>query len=295
MKIRLLIPECRNWDEDNRWICSESHSNIDQRKEMLQQSMVFDNGADLVVTSHNFFSFPIDRRISPNCYADRDCFLENFIIPRIIEVLNREIKYKKPLIIGFDILTSAKGKKVPSEAKKKKRSKKSINQEFNPNPYGGIPAVVLYLKVKNKIYQYGTHIWECWKLQMRRDCVECFGRQEESRYFTFRNHDIGLLSCGDIYQCCNRRNSESYLLNVDIYFDLAHSPLPAARTINSIHANLIGFTNYLFVTHQVRRERIRHYCMTGNYPWIFPRGTNHHIDSFETDRNMAVVIDVKIL
>ena len=297
MKVRLLIPECRNWDreEDGKrtYMCSDSYRNIDERIEMLQYSMVFKNKMDFVVTSHNFFSFPIDNSVTQNCYKNSDCFRQRFIEPKIIELLNKKVECKKPLIIGFDLLASAKAKKSSIKSEKKGKSKKSINQESNPNPYGGIPAVVLYLKVKNNEYVYGTHIWECWRAP--RSCnSQCFSAQNRNRVINFRKRKIGLLSCGDIAEYCH--NNGQLLPKVDIYVDLSHKFL-TGRAFHLRMASVLINQNkskYVFITHQVSRRRIMHYCDTGNYPWIFPQGTNYHIDSFEIDKYMAGLVDVEI-
>ena len=312
MKVRLLIPECRNWDKDEdgrkTYICSDSYRNIDERTEMLQCSMVFKNKMDLVVTSHNFFSFPIDNSVTQNCYKNSDCFRQRFIEPKIIELLNKKVECKKPLIIGFDLLASAKAKKSSIKSEKKGKSKKSINQESNPNPYGGIPAVVLYLKVKNNEYVYGTHIWECWRAP--RSCnSQCFSAQNRNRVINFRKRKIGLLSCGDIAEYCH--NNGQLLPKVDIYVDLSHRSLNyRSSQFNKPHS-MIGrrnhdynACNFVLITHQVTRNTIRRYCRDNYYLWVFPNRrypristretTRHQVESFEINRNMAGLVDVEI-
>ena len=309
MRIRLLIPECQYWDRDqdgeNTYICADSHRNIDGRIEMLQYSMVFNNETDLLVTSHNFFSFPIDNSIRHNCYENPYCFRHSFIEPKIIKLLNEKVECKKPLIIGFDFMTSTKAKKGKVKPRKGKQGKKLANQEFNPNPYGGIPAVVLYLKVKNNRFHYRTHIWECWGWNEEGECnSNGFSAQNGSRTFQFRRKIFGLLSCGDIARYCH--NNGQRLRKVDIYVDLSHRSLKGRLIHYRMARELISENKccYVLITHQVTRNTIKRYCNNNYYPWIFPNRrypristqetTQHEVKRFEIDRRMAGVIDVEI-
>jgi len=137
VKIRLIIPKCENF---NGWYC-EASSDIDQRVEMLNQVMKERDNIRLIITSHNFLTF----------YSKSGISAKEFIVTKIIRTLEEKIENKKPLVIGFDLLRSNQAKK--------QIGKKKIRGDFNP--YGGIDAIVCYIKVENNSYAYRTHLWEC--------------------------------------------------------------------------------------------------------------------------------------
>lgn len=78
MKIRLIIPKCKNF---NGWYC-ETSNDIDQRIEMLNQAMKEGDNIRLIITSHNFFTFHSNSSISAR----------EFIIEKIIPILEEKIK-----------------------------------------------------------------------------------------------------------------------------------------------------------------------------------------------------------
>ncbi len=142
MKIRILIPQCGEFEG---YYC-KSATQIDKRINLLRESIKRD--FDLLVTSHNFFTF----------YPNREESVENFIKRELTPKLN-ELDDKIPIILGFDLLTP--------------------NIRFNPFSTG-IDALVIALNVKNNKYIYGTHIWECW--ENRNNCNnKCFENQNPKR------------------------------------------------------------------------------------------------------------------
>lgn len=255
MKIRLVIPECKDWDG---WYCKDAESS--HRIRILEKAAQ-EKDIDLILTSHNFFSF----------YQSHLIKAENFIKETLIPLLNY-IPNKKPIILGFDLLA----KKI----------------RFNPFD-SGIDSVVCFLTIDaNKNYLYETHVWECWEAKKR--CgQECFSAQKLKRVVDFMNYRIGLLSCGDISRYCH--NSGRILPPVDVYIDLSHKSLrgwaPQRKTSPKI-ISLWGKSRYVLITQQV--NNVSRYIKKRSYPFIFPQNTPHDIKLYNIDRNKGVYIDVEI-
>ena len=269
MKIRLIIPKCENF---NGWYC-EASSDIDQRVEMLNQVMKERDNIRLIITSHNFLTF----------YSKSGISAKEFIVTKIIRTLEEKIENKKPLVIGFDLLRSNQAKK--------QIGKKKIRGDFNP--YGGIDAIVCYIKVENNSYVYRTHLWECW--QGKGECnPKYFEEQNESRIFSLGGRTIGLLSCGDIARYCH--NDGVLLPKVDIYADLSHKSLIGWSSQNRIPSKMIKIWNkceYVLITQQVKD--ISTYLSNREYPYIFPKNTTHKVkELFVKGESKGVVIDVYI-
>jgi hypothetical protein len=270
MKIRLIIPKCKNF---NGWYC-ETSNDIDQRIEMLNQAMKEGDNIRLIITSHNFFTFHSNSSISAR----------EFIIEKIIPILEEKIKSRKPLVFGFDFLRS-------SRTTKKQMSKKKVRRAFNP--YGGISAVVCHIEVRNNSYIYKTHVWECW--QDRDKCnTECFEKQNKSRIFSLGDKTIGLLSCGDIARNCH--NDGELLPKVNVYVDLSHKSLRGWSSQNRIPTKLLKDWNkcdHVLIPQQVKD--ISTYLGDKKYPYIFPKNTPHGIkELFINGESRGVIIDVDI-
>jgi len=145
MKIRLLIPECKDWHEG--WYCKASND-IDQRVEILKQSLNRADDIDLLITSHNFFAF----------YPSSKVIVKEFIEDEIIQRLQERIEKKKPLIIGFDLLTpNTRFNRAKKGKVQGKTQEGDLSVRFNPYDRG-IDALVCYIKVEHNSYVYGTHI-----------------------------------------------------------------------------------------------------------------------------------------
>ena len=238
MNIRLVIPECKEW---NGWYCSESDY-IDLRIKILKKAMENNDSSpsiDLVVTSHNFFAF------YPQCLVDSQSFIEENIVEKLNENLPNSIR--KPLVLGFDLLTS--------------------NIKFNPYQTG-IDAIVCFLDINNENgYKYSTHIWECW--EEKKQCSQaCFKDQNQNRIFYFNDKLFGLLSCGDIARYCH--SDGQILPRVDIYLDLSHKSLKGWSSQNRIPRKILSDwrkAQLVLCTQQVKNTR--QYIRTNQYPYIF--------------------------
>ena len=255
MKVRLLIPECKDWDG---WYCKDAENS--NRIKILDKAAK-DKDIDLVVTSHNFFSF----------YPSSLIKAENFIIETLIPLL-KDIQNKKPIILGFDLRT----------------------QEIRFNPFNsGIDAAVCFLTIDaNKNYIYETHILECWK--DKNVCSqECFRKQNPKRFVMYDNYRIGLLSCGDISRYCH--NNGRILPQVDVYIDLSHKSLRGWAHQRKTSPKIISpwrKSRYVLVTQQVKD--VSRYIKKRSYPFIFPQNTPHEIQLYNIDKNKGVFIDLEI-
>ena len=255
MKIRLVIPECKDWDG---WYCKDAESS--HRIRILEKAAQ-EKDIDLIVTSHNFLSF----------YPSNFLNAENFIKETLIPLLN-DIPNKKPIILGFDLLTQ----------------KRRFNT-FNI----GIDSVVCFLNVDtSNTYLYETHILECWK--DKNVCSqECFLKQNPKRVVIYSNYRIGLLSCGDIAGYCH--NYGMILPQVDVYVDLSHKSLSGHTSQRKIPPKIIsswGKSRYVLVTQQVKD--VLRYIKKRSYPFIFPQNTPHEIQLYNIDKNKGVFIDLEI-
>ena len=185
MKVRLIIPECNDW---NGMYCNDSGASpgFENRVEILSQAMQED-GISIVVTSHNFFSF------YPSCLINAPDFIQKELAENTLSGIRPE--HRKPLVIGFDLLTDS----------------------ISFNPFNGIDSIVTFLNIDSFNYRYVTHIWECWR--GKSDCSQKgFFAQNQNRTFEFDGKMFGLLSCGDIARYCH--NDSATLPCADIYLDL---------------------------------------------------------------------------
>ena len=182
--IRLIIPICEDDEIINGYYSKQSMpDNFAIRKNILKKSIEYEgDNIDLVITSNNYFTF------SPSSILKGNQFVEEYILREL-----NYLTYKKPLIIGFDL----------------------INNRIVFNPYRGISAMVCLITVDdNNQYKYVTHIWECWA--DKGNCDQSgFIEQNDRRLTDINNNKICLLSCGDILSCCH--DSGRNLPDANIY------------------------------------------------------------------------------
>ena len=193
----------------------------------------------MVITSHNFFDFS-NRNLRWHGNAQQK---NQQLINFIINFINHQIlPCKIPLVIGVD-----------------------INRGSIINPYNGIDSVVIFLDVSQNKYVYLTHIWESWRGPRRN--LKGFMAQSRNRYISFKNHAIGLLSCGDMYKYINQGHlTPSPGVYLDIYIDLAHLSLPLGRTLNSLRNNLCRFVNkWVLITQQIQHNQFDTYFYQNSY------------------------------
>lgn len=272
MKIRLLIPECEKF---NGYYSYES-KDLEGRIDLLNYIMKLGTEISLVVTSHNYFQF--------NSKPISD--IKNFIEQRLIPSLNKGIQNKIPLVYGFDFVLN-KGRS--------KKKVKIIKYGTALNPYGGISAVVCFLKVLNKSYVYGTHIWECWSGVDNCDPSN-FKKQNKNRLFKLGSVSYGLLSCGDIADYCH--NNGILLPEVNIYLDLSHKSLTGRTSQYNVPYDMVNEwkkCKHVLITHQVKSSTISKYIRDQYYPFIYPKNTNYKIQEicFDCIRGGAL-IDVNL-
>ncbi len=272
MKIRLLIPECEGFD--GFW-SYESKDKVG-RIELLNNVMNLGNGISLVVTSNNYFQFNTKPRTD----------LENFIKQILIPSLNKGIKNKVPLVLGFDFVLNRRTSKTKG---------KVIKYSRTVNPYGGFDAVVAFLKVSGNSYVYGTHIWECWQSKGKCD-PSSFEKQNENRVFKFGGTKIGLLSCGDIANYCH--DYGKLLPQANTYLDLSHKSLNGRTSQYHVPYDMVEKwrkCKYVLVTHQVKKHTITRYFKDQDYRFIYPETIPFKIHEVYTNRNRrGVFIDVNI-
>ena len=261
MKLRLIIPKCTNW---NGWYCCDA-DDIESRLSILKDSMK-DNSVNLIITSHNFFSF------FPHCLINH-----KRIVKKLIKKLHKSIDegVRKPIIVGLDLLTP--------------------NKKFNPFK-SGINAIVYFIGKNNENkYQYITHIWQCWEGKQK-CCKACFQKQNQSRVIKFYSKKIGLLSCGDIASCCH--NNGNLLPNVDIYVDLSHKSLRGLTSQNRISPKIINHwqkANVVLVTQQV--NNVRSYIKNQSYPYIFSNPgvrISTKVSLYKINNKTGAYVDVEI-
>lgn len=187
--IRLVIPICEDDEISNEYYCEQSKPNNHEiRKLILQKAMEYEaKRIDLIVTSNNFLSFFPPKKIEGKEQ-----------IGKLVTDVLKELRHKKPLILGFDLLTKA----------------------IVFNPYGGINATVCFLDVmgRNK-YECKRQIWECWEDKSKCN-KSCIVDQNCERIFCNKDKKICLLSCGDILGYCHAYGKN--LPDADIYLGLAH-------------------------------------------------------------------------
>jgi len=261
MIIRLIIPLC---NAPKGGYCDDA-LNFQGRLQILQNAMQPD--VDLIVTSHNFFDFSSCNHINLNNICVN---IVAFINTHIINYLNC-LEIKRPIVLGFD-----------------------IKRGGNINPYGGIDAIVCFLDIDQNKYQYKTHIWECWKSSGRCNTIKCFQAQNNKRFFSLNTKKIGLLSCGDMYTYCNKRNGVSYLGNPDVYLDLAHLSLPFQRTCNSVNVNLSNQAKYVLITQQYQQNNFKIYFHNNSYKLIFPNNSTQKIQPINNNPLLGYYADVII-
>ena len=265
--IRLIIPECKNFD--GSYCCYGNGHRIDNddRIAVLKESCNLGDGENigLIVTSHNFFSY----------YPDRLVKGKNFIEEKVIHDLN-SLPKNIPLVLGFDLAT----------------------KRISFNPFNGIDAIVCFFNIENNEYKYSRHIWEVWES----DDPNPSGFLEQNRTFDLCGFKIGLLSCGDISPSCH---CDGVLLpEVDIYLDLSHVSLSGCYTpqknqppkiINDYktHDNK-NKAKYVFVTQQVKDTN--KYTKDKKYSsWIFGENITHDVKEYIIDdENKGVFVDITI-
>lgn len=259
MKIRLIVPQCGYFLE-NKY--SKDSWDYEKRLEILEKAINIAQ-TDLIVTSNNFLAFDLP------CFANA----KDFIVKKIMPMLNKGVSQKIPLVLGFDLF----GEKAPY------------------NPYDGIDSVVCFLDVKNDYYEYRTHIWECWR-ELRKCDQKGFSEQNKNRIFTLRDTKFGLLSCGDVAMYCH--NKGKLLPEVDVYLDLSHRSLPGHCSQRQISPRLIDEfqkCSYVFVTQNVGNQTINRYYRERNYPYIFPENNSHHVRKLLIGREtVGALIDIDI-
>ena len=243
MVIRCIIPICNQNDIIDKYYCRHSYPDYwELRKAILKEAI--EGKIDLIITSNNFFTF------FPNHLLDIKKFVENNIVEKL-----KDLSKKVPLIIGFDVNNS--------------------NIKFNP--YGGTDAVVCYLRVNSdNMYEYGTHIWECWTSET---CNQPgFIEQNDNRVINFKSNKICLLSCGDILSNCH--SSGRNLPDADIYISLAHMNFKkwfakSKRTnddVSNIQVWLNDPPKKVLVTQQITCNNLQdaNYFDEGKYQLIWP-------------------------
>lgn len=259
INLRLIVPRC---EKLNGLYCNDAN-NIKERLTILNKSMSR-NGIDLIVTSQNYFYFN-----PPNCVAINNA--EQYIRNQIIPLLNKNIKNKIPIALGFDLQTQ---------------------QRSNPCP-SGIDAIVCFLLVDtlNDCFVYNTHIWESWDNNSQETVIQnSFNSQAQQRVIKVNNVEIGLLSCGDIAKGCHENGA--ILPPVDLYINLSHA------SINRYNQNLYRIhkswkkAKHAILTHQVTYQTINKYCNSPiRYPHISPHIQNN-IVKCEIDRKLkAIFVD----
>jgi hypothetical protein len=263
MKIRMVIPECRNFYGG---YCKEAE-NFDLRVEILKQAMD-DNSVNLIVTSHNFFVF------HPHCLIEPPCFIGENILNKLNG--NDFDNIRKPLVLGFDLLTS--------------------NIKFNPYEKG-IDAIVCFLDVVEEKYKHVTHIWECWEGDS--DCSKsCFIEQNKNRVFKLSNKSFGLLSCGDIAGYCHSYGE--ILPEVDIYLNLSHKSLKGHTSQNHIPSKILSWKEAQLILGTQQVKNTGRY-LNNKYPYIFPAdklnnlSLNVSIEKYESDdKAKGVFVDLEL-
>lgn len=229
--------------------------NICERLHALQYIMNGSSDIDLVITSHNYFDFSGKH-------------LEADYIPKLLNKMHSRI----PLIIGFDTCVN-----------------------LNPNPFSGVDGVVGFFDVINNNYELVTCIWECWKEEGRCDSKKCFDRQNKQRYFSFKDITIGLLSCGDIYACCNKYQGTSLLNHVCLYVCLFHMSYPKGWTEKSVKNNALKYCDYLVISQQFANENVSIYFHNKSYISIFNNTSatkpTQNVHNLAINNNKYILVD----